>query len=80
MKGLILAAGMGTRLLPLTADRPKPLVDIGGVTLMDRMIAQCAEIGLDEVIIVTGYMHDFVVQWLQDHPAPIPSHTAPNLR
>jgi choline kinase len=78
VKGLILAAGMGTRLLPLTADRPKPLVDIGGVTLMGRMIAQCAEIGLDEVVIVTGYMHDFVVQWLQEHPAPIPTRTVLN--
>ena len=78
MKGLILAAGMGTGLLPLTADRPKPLVDIGGVTLMDRMIAQCAEVGLDEVIIVTGYMHEFVVQWLHDHPTPIPARTVLN--
>ncbi len=78
MKGLILAAGMGTRLLPLTADRPKPLVDIGGVTLMDRMIGQCAEIGLDEVVIVTGYMHDFVVNWLEEHPHSIPTRTVEN--
>lgn len=78
MKGLILAAGMGTRLLPLTADRPKPLVDIGGVTLMDRMIAQCAEVGLEEVIIVTGYMDDFVVRWLAEHPASVPTRTVNN--
>jgi choline kinase len=78
VKGLILAAGMGTRLLPLTADRPKPLVHVGDVTLLGRLIDQCASIGLDEVIVVTGYKHEFVVAWLEAHPTPVPVQTVYN--
>jgi L-glutamine-phosphate cytidylyltransferase len=52
---IILAAGQGKRLLPLTADVPKALLDIGGKTLIDRQIEAFAAAGLRDFSVVTGY-------------------------
>jgi choline kinase len=43
--------------MPLTADRPKALVEVGGRSLLARMVEACAAAGMTEVIIVTGYKH-----------------------
>ena len=48
IQGLILAAGFGTRLRPLTAEIPKCLVKIGGITVLDRWIEEMDEIGCQE--------------------------------
>jgi choline kinase len=57
MKVIILSAGKGTRMMPLTKNTPKPLLDIGeGVTIIESQLnslAQCK--GIDEVIFVVGY-------------------------
>jgi len=65
MKGLILAAGYGTRLYPLTLDRPKPLVKVGGQTILERLLKKFEEIeGCDEVYIVTNdKFYDMLVEW-----------------
>ena len=55
MKVIILAAGQGRRLLPLTADIPKALLDIGGQTLIGRQIDAFATTGVREFVVVTGY-------------------------
>lgn len=55
MKALILAAGRGSRLGPLTEDRPKCLAQVGGRTLLDRQIAALRAGGVTQVGIVTGY-------------------------
>jgi L-glutamine-phosphate cytidylyltransferase len=52
---IILAAGQGKRLLPLTAEVPKALLDIGGKTLIERQIEAFAENGLNDFVVVTGY-------------------------
>jgi L-glutamine-phosphate cytidylyltransferase len=52
---IILAAGQGKRLLPLTADVPKALLDIGGKTLLERQMEAFASQGLKDFAIVTGY-------------------------
>ena len=65
MKGLILAAGYGTRLYPLTLDRPKPLIKVGGQTILERLLKKLEEIETcDEVFIVTNdKFYDMLVQW-----------------
>ena len=68
MKGLILAAGYGTRLYPLTLDRPKPLVKIGGKTILERLLKIFETIeSCDEVYIVTnGKFYEMVDKWVRD--------------
>jgi choline kinase len=55
MIAVVLAAGMGTRLRPLTDHRPKALVEIAGRSLLARLIEACAEAGMREAVVVTGY-------------------------
>lgn len=55
MKAIILGAGQGKRLLPLTSDIPKALLDIGGQTLIARQISAFAECGIGEFVVITGY-------------------------
>ncbi len=55
MKVVILAAGQGKRLLPLTEDIPKSLLDIGGRRLLERQIDAFAACGATEIVVVTGY-------------------------
>ena len=55
MRVIILAAGQGKRLLPLTADVPKALLDIHGRTLIGRQIEAFAACGLKDFVVVTGY-------------------------
>jgi L-glutamine-phosphate cytidylyltransferase len=55
---IILAAGQGKRLLPLTSDIPKALLDIGGKTLIERQIEAFAANGLRDFVVVTGYGAD----------------------
>lgn len=57
MKAVILAAGKGTRMQPLTFDKPKPLLEVLGKTLIDHMIDALPQ-EVDELVIVVGYMGD----------------------
>lgn len=61
MIGVILAAGMGTRLMPLTKDIPKALLKINGITLVERMIKNCIDAGISKFIVVVGYNKDKVI-------------------
>ncbi|MBU2957188.1 nucleotidyltransferase family protein [Paracoccus sp. 1_MG-2023] len=53
---MIFAAGFGTRMRPLTDDRPKPLVEVGGRTLLDRALEMGAEAGAAPVVVNTHYL------------------------
>lgn len=55
---LILAAGQGTRLRPITNDRPKCLVPLAGITLLERQVATLNQCGVEEIHIATGYRAD----------------------
>lgn len=58
MRAILLAAGMGTRLRPITLETPKPLIEIKGETMIERQIKALKEIGVDEIIVVTGYLKE----------------------
>ena len=58
MNAIIIAAGMGTRLRPLTLSTPKPLIKIFGKPMIERNIEFLLEKGLKEIIIVTGYLRE----------------------
>lgn len=61
-EALILAAGRGARLRPLTDSTPKPLVEIGGQTLIDRHLAALAAAGVRRVIINLGWLGEKIVE------------------
>lgn len=58
MRAILLAAGMGTRLRPLTLTTPKSLVSVNGQPMLERQIEFLQEKGIDEIIVVTGYLHE----------------------
>jgi N-acetyl-alpha-D-muramate 1-phosphate uridylyltransferase len=55
---MILAAGLGTRMRPLTNDRPKPLIEVSGKALMDYTLDQLAAAGVNQTIINVHYLAD----------------------
>ena len=65
MKAMILAAGLGTRLRPLTNDRPKALVEIAGRPLLEITLARLREFGVREVIVNVHHFADMVVEYLK---------------
>ena len=64
MKAMILAAGLGTRLRPLTNDRPKALVEINGRTLLEITVARLAAFGVHEIIVNVHHFAEMVVAYL----------------
>jgi len=65
MKAMILAAGLGTRLRPLTDDRPKALVEVAGRTLLEITLRWLREFGVREVIVNVHHFADMVVEYLK---------------
>jgi NDP-sugar pyrophosphorylase family protein len=64
---MVLAAGLGTRLRPLTNDRPKALVEIGGRTLLEIVLTRLASFGVRDVIVNVHHFADMVVEFLRAH-------------
>jgi len=65
MKAMVLAAGLGTRLRPLTNDRPKALVEVAGRTLLDITLCRLRRFGITEVIVNVHHFADQVVDYLK---------------
>ena len=68
MKALLLAAGLGKRLRPLTETIPKCLVSIGGKVLIDFWLEQLISAGIEEILINTHYFPEQVEQHIQTTP------------
>ena len=64
MKAIILAAGSGTRIKEITSSQPKTLLKIGNQSIIERLINQFKENGIEEVVVVTGYESDFLQNYL----------------
>jgi NDP-sugar pyrophosphorylase family protein len=62
---MILAAGLGTRLRPLTNDRPKALVDVAGRTLLEITLARLRQFGVHDVIINVHHFADSVIEYVR---------------
>jgi L-glutamine-phosphate cytidylyltransferase len=58
MKAILLAAGMGTRLRPLTLTTPKSLVEVNGKPMLEQQVEYLKEVGVEEIIVVIGYLKD----------------------
>ena len=63
---LILAAGQGSRLMPLTANKPKCMVEFRGRPIIDYLIDAYDKSDLDEIIVVTGYKHSTLEAYLRN--------------
>lgn len=67
MKALVLAAGYATRLYPLTLNRPKALLEVGGKPMLDRLLERIRAMGVDETIVVTNAKFTpHFEEWAQD--------------
>jgi mannose-1-phosphate guanylyltransferase len=67
MKAMVLAAGLGTRLRPLTNDRPKALVEYHGRTLLEITLARLKTFGIREVIVNVHHFPGMIVDYLNAH-------------
>jgi len=67
MKAMVLAAGLGTRLRPLTDDRPKALVEVAGRTLLEITLVRLRAFGIREVIVNVHHFADMVLEYLKKH-------------
>jgi mannose-1-phosphate guanylyltransferase len=65
MRAMILAAGLGTRLRPLTDDRPKALVEVAGYTLLEIALRRLRQFGIREVIVNVHHFAEMVVDYLK---------------
>ena len=67
MKAMVLAAGLGTRLRPLTKDRPKALVEVAGRTLLQITLERLREFGIHDVIVNAHHFAAKLVEYLRAH-------------
>lgn len=67
MEGFVLAAGLGTRLRPLTDDRPKALVEVGGITLLERTIHTLEAAGIEHIVVNIHHFADKMRAFIGSH-------------
>jgi len=72
MKAVVLAAGKGTRLRPLTDDKPKGMVEVDDKPLLTHCFEQLAELGADEFVVVVGYLKESIIEHYGDEFEGIP--------
>lgn len=67
-RAVLLAAGFGSRLLPVTVNTPKPLARVNGVRIIDRLIDAVVSAGIEEIYVVRGYLAEEFDQLLAKYP------------
>jgi len=60
MKGIILAAGEGKRLRPLTENMPKSMIEFNGMTLLQRQVNVMKDCNINDIVVITGYKSDMI--------------------
>ena len=71
MRACILAAGIGQRLRPLTDDKPKALVEVDGLSFIDRLLRQLIAVGVTELVVATGWCEAAVKNALVNAAIPV---------
>lgn len=66
MKAMILAAGLGTRMRPLTDRMPKPMLQVAGMPLIEHHVRHCVSAGITEIVINHAYLGEQIEQYLGD--------------
>lgn len=79
MIGVILAAGMASRLRPLTNDRPKCLLEVGTRCLLQRSMDALVGAGIEEFVVVTGYLHTMIEDFLKEKYPSLNIHFIDNV-
>ncbi len=72
MQAVVLAAGKGTRLRPLTEDKPKVLVEVDGKPLIEDVFDNLLEIGVTELVVVVGYQKEQIIERYGDEYEDVP--------
>lgn len=67
-RAVFIAAGFGSRMVPITFNTPKPLVRVHGVRIIDRLIDACLRAGINEIYVVRGYLAEQFDQLLYKYP------------
>ncbi|MGE5042241.1 MAG: sugar phosphate nucleotidyltransferase [Candidatus Levyibacteriota bacterium] len=67
MKAVILAAGIGSRIRPLTDNTHKSLLEVAGKSILQRMLENIQAVGITEVVVITGYREDDVKEFIASH-------------
>ena len=66
---MIMAAGQGTRMMPLTAQTPKPLIKVAGTTLLDHVLDLLRDAGVGRIVVNVHYLADQIEAHLAQHAA-----------
>ena len=67
-KAVILAAGFGSRMMPATEDRPKPMVKVNGTRIIDSLLDSLVAVGIRDITIVGGYRYGKLCELLEKYP------------
>ncbi|EMA50636.1 sugar phosphate nucleotidyltransferase [Halococcus salifodinae] len=72
MKAVVLAAGEGTRLRPLTAETPKAVLEVGGKPIIEHCFEQLVDLGVETLVVVVGYEGERIIERYGDSFAGVP--------
>ncbi|KAB1188438.1 MULTISPECIES: UTP--glucose-1-phosphate uridylyltransferase AglF [Haloferax] len=72
MQAVVLAAGKGTRLRPLTEDRPKGMVEVNGKPILTHCFDQLVDLGAEKLVVVVGYKKEVIIEHYDDEYRGVP--------